>query len=124
MEWLGSFQVPNSGRKVGGRLVIDEHKSELTTFDELLPDPDRAAPYTDSDVNIPMVWGETHAGKRLTLLNVRSLGGTFFSGGWSRERWLCDAAIEERLEPEEPPTFLIPELQALISEFVGRGTYG
>ncbi|MBA3360633.1 MAG: hypothetical protein H0T94_04070 [Acidimicrobiia bacterium] len=105
MEWLGTFEVPGTGRRVGGRLVIGDRKSELTTFDALSLDRDRGALPTDSAIAIPMVWGRTEDGKRITVVNLRSLAWRLFEGAWGTERWLCDFAIDNHLVPEEPLRF-------------------
>jgi hypothetical protein len=112
MEWTGTFEVPGSDVRVGGRLTIDSGQSTLTTFGALATDggshvePD---PWSDDgDVEtIPMVWGVSEDGARLTLLELTSLGGNrSWPGEWTiRQQWICQCAIGGHVEPVEPVTF-------------------
>lgn len=111
MEWTGTFEVPNSGVRVGGRLTIDSGESILTTFGSLAGEdgsPVVADPWHDEEVKpIPMVWGVSEEGSRLTLLELTSLGGNVsWPGEWTtRQQWICQCAIGGHIEPVEPVTF-------------------
>jgi len=111
MEWSGTFEVPNSGVRVGGRLTIDSGQSTLTTFGSLAGEdgsPVQANPWHDEDVGtIPMVWGVSEEGSRLTLLELTSLGGNLsWPGEWTtRQQWICECAIGGHIEPVQPVTF-------------------
>ncbi|HJQ76488.1 MAG TPA: HEPN domain-containing protein [Acidimicrobiia bacterium] len=111
MEWTGTFEVPGSGVRVGGRLTIDSGQSILTTFGNLAGvdgAPAPTDPLQDEDVEkIPMVWGVSEEGSRLTLLGLVSLGGNLsWPGEWTtRQQWICECAIGGHIEPVEPVTF-------------------
>ncbi len=108
MEWTGTFEIPESGVRVGGRLTIDAGRSILTTFGALAADssaPLVTDPWESED--IPMVWGVAEDGSRLTLLDLVPLGGNVsFPGEWTtRQEWICGSAVGDHIEPEEPVTF-------------------
>ncbi len=111
MEWTGTFEVPGSGVRVGGRLVIDSGKSILTTFGSFIGSDGAFVPtdpWLDRDVErIPMVWGVSEEGSRMTLLELVSLGGNFsWPGDWTtRHQWICECAIGGHIEPVQPVTF-------------------
>lgn len=111
MEWTGTFEVPRSGVRVGGRLTIESGQSILTTFGSLAGEdgsPILADPWHDEDVEtIPMVWGVSEEGSRLTLLELTSLGGNLsWPGEWTtRQQWICECAIGGQIEPVQPVTF-------------------
>jgi len=111
MEWTGTFEVPGSGVRAGGRLTIDSGQSTLTTFGSLAGEdglPVLADPWRDEDVEkIPMVWGVSEDGSRLTLLELTSLGGNLsWPGEWTtRQQWICECAIGGHIEPVQPVTF-------------------
>lgn len=112
MEWMGIFEIPGSDVRVGGRLVITEEDSRLTTFGALAEKPDASSVANlfidfDNSATVPMVWGVAEDGQRLTLLDLVSLGGNVsFPGDWTtRQEWICDAAIGAHIEPADPVTF-------------------
>ena len=102
MEWLGSFEIPGSDRRVGGRLVIDESTAALTLFDSL---GDRESHDVASGVQIPVVWGVSEDGREVTAVDLTAIGGTMYMGGWKTENWICRYAIDGHIEPQEPMTF-------------------
>jgi hypothetical protein len=111
MEWTGTFEIPDSGVRVGGRLTIDAGDSVLTTFGELEGASGETAVdvFDDEDKVLPMVWCLTEEGERLTLLDLVSLGGSLSSFGQdlttARQQWIVGSAIGALIEPVEPVTF-------------------
>jgi hypothetical protein len=111
MEWTGTFEVPGSGVRVGGRLTIDAGHSTFTTFGALSVDSTDAStsddPLEPTAERIPMVWGVAEDGSRLTLIDLTSLGGNMtWPGAWTtRQQWICACAIGGHIEPEDPLTF-------------------
>jgi hypothetical protein len=101
MEWHGTFEIPGTDRRVGGRLVIDESESLLRLYGSLRPSENGK-----SEDEVPLVWGTTESGQRLTLVDLASLGSSLVGPGLRRsESWLCGHAIEHHLEPKQPLTF-------------------
>ena len=112
MEWTGTFEIPNSGVRVGGRVRIDAGESVLTTFGALAqrsggPVTDIVA--DDDGQTLPMVWCVTEDGERLTLLNLVSLGGSLGTLGTdlttTRQQWIVGSAVGALIEPVELVTF-------------------
>jgi hypothetical protein len=114
MEWTGTFEIPGSDTRVGGRLVIDEGETLLTTFGDLASDIANDSTSTllawDTDKpNVPMVWCVTEESKALTLLDLAYLSesqGTGPSGfATTRQQWIVGGAVEAYIEPVERATF-------------------
>lgn len=111
MEWTGTFEIPGSRVRVGGRLTIDAGDSVLTTFGELERAPGEPAAdiFDDVDKVLPMVWCVTEEGKHLTLLDLISLGGNLSAFGpdmtTTRQQWIVGSAIGALIEPVDPVTF-------------------
>ena len=111
MEWHGTFEIPETGRRVGGRLTIDAGTSILTTFGALTTaEGDPVTDLLDEDDRVlTMVWCFTEDGQRLTLLDLLSLGGSLGSVGnelaTTRQDWIVGSAVAAQLEPTNPVTF-------------------
>jgi hypothetical protein len=107
MEWIGSFEVPGSGRRVGGKLVISDTESQLTTFGPLVtPEPlqsgDTFPPHSRRKVSVVHGWSGS---KPLTLLNLDALDIAMVDDWRTQERWLCQMALEAELPADHPLTF-------------------
>lgn len=105
MEWFGSFEIPGSNHQVGGRLVIDEHTSQLTVFGSLLGHGNDVVS-DDEAVRLPMVRGKSDDGQAVTAVELSSLGDRYFmrmGSSWSVETWLCAYVVEGHFEPALGP---------------------
>lgn len=101
MEWHGTFEIPQSDRRVGGRLVIDESESLLRLYGSLA-----SGGVDDLDDRVPLLWGTTETGHDLTLLGLTRLRSSWFGPGLRRsESWICAHAIEGHILPQDPLTF-------------------
>ena len=101
MEWHGTFEIPDTDHRVGGRLVIDGSESRLRLYGSLRP-----GEHGNFEDTVPLVWGTAETGQQVTLVDLASLGGSLFGPGSTRsESWLCGHAIEGRLQPQQPLTF-------------------
>lgn len=112
MEWTGTFEIPNSGRRVGGRLTIDASESTLTTFGVLqdVSGNPSADIFREDDVDsVPMAWCVTEEGRHLTLLDLVPLGGNVGLTGTglepTRQQWIVGSAVGALIEPIYPVTF-------------------
>lgn len=102
MDWQGSFEIPGSDHKVGGRLVSDEGESLLRLYGSFYP---REMP--DIPDQIPLVWAVTEEGQAITLVDLAALGTAMrlAPGLWRTESWICGHAIRGHIEPQDPLTF-------------------
>lgn len=101
MEWHGTFEIPQSDRRVGGRLVIDESESLLHLYGSLT-----SGQFDDLEDEVPLLWGTAENGHDLTLLGLTPLGQSWSGSGLRRsESWICAHAIEGHIVPQGPLTF-------------------